>query len=246
MKPFNILLAILQLHMLIMLCTSTQRLNAAGNDLPEGFSRHRLSGEIINPAMNFIGSPFLFDNWSPGVVVLYNGEHIDGQYLMYNGFTDDLLWLHPGTHQTIRLDNGLIERFSLQEPGTDRMMILEKLEIQTPGQRQGNKVYAQVLYHGGIQLLVRHRIKKTGTRFERTAEGRTLRDELEYSPDHYLVDETGLAYRLGRFNRKSFEHIFPHHREEVRQVFRGRYRSLRTDSQRVELVRELDMLIRLE
>lgn len=241
MKPYHILLVILQMS--IMLCTSTYLVNAASHDLPEGFSRDRLSGEIITPDINFIGSPFLFDNWSPGSVVLYNGAQIGGQFLMYNGFTDDLLWLHPATHQTIRVDKGLLERFSLQEPGSDRLLTLERLELHTFAQRQGNMVFAQVLYHGGIQLLVRHRVKKTGTRFERTAEGRTLRDELVYAPDHYLIDATGLAHRLGRFNRKSFAQIFPHHREEVRQVFRGRYTAPRNDTQRVELVRELDRLM---
>lgn len=214
-----------------------------GSD-PDGLSKPRLSGEIIWPSAKTIGSPFLFDNWSPGEVSLYNGETVARQLLMYNGYSEDLVWLHPATHQTIRVDKGLVSSFSFTEPASGRILVFEKITVQSGSQRQTEVFFAQALYVGSMRLMIRHRVRKTGTVFERTPQGRTLRDELTYAPEYWLVDMEGALHPLSKFDRSTFLTIFPDSQQEVRQVFNRRFFVPRSDAQRIRLVQELDTLLR--
>lgn len=214
-----------------------------GQAQPDGFSAPRLSGEIIEEVRVTMGSPFLFDHWSPGNVTLRHGEQIVQQMLMYNGYTDDLYWFHPHTHQTIRVDKGLIMGFTLKDPATARVLVFENTALTGSGQRQPEQGFTQLLYAGSIRLMIRHRVRKTGSILERTPQGRTLRDQLTYSPEYMVVDGSGIAHPVKRFNRKTMMEIFPGHTDEVRQVYRGRLFVPRSDDQRLDLIEELDKLL---
>jgi hypothetical protein len=218
--------------------------NALGSDHdPDSFSKTRLSGEITQPSVKSIGSPYLFDNWSPGDVTLYNNETVAGQMLMYNGYQEDLIWLHPTTHQAIRVDKGLVNSFSFTEPVSGSILVFEKITIRPGNQRQAEEIFVQPLYTGSMRLMIRHRVRKTGTTFERTPQGRTIRDQLTYVPEYYLEDKDGTTHFLAKFDRSTFLTIFADNQQEVRQVFHRRFFIPRNDAHRIRLIQELDALL---
>jgi len=77
---------------MLLLMAFNQLLLAEALGKNPGQPEPRLSGEVFRVSTETIGSPFFYDHWSPGVVVLVSGEIIDDQLLMYNGYIDELIY----------------------------------------------------------------------------------------------------------------------------------------------------------
>jgi hypothetical protein len=201
----------------------------------------RLSGEVFRVRTETKGSPFFYDHWSPGTVILVSGAEIDDHLLMYNGFIDELIYQHPRTYEIIIADKKLVRGFILKSNG--REDVFKKFSHGPWSGIFRTGTYFRVLHEGDISLLVHQKVKKAGEVAEYTDDGPLIKTKLEANPAYYIVLNDGRVFFIKRFNRRAFYKILPENREEVRQAFRNSSLRPQTDGHRAELVKNLDKLI---
>jgi hypothetical protein len=204
----------------------------------------RLSGEIYEYTLNTHDSQHYIDTWSKGEVLLTNGEVITDQLLMYNGYMDELIWLHPVTYNTIKVDKNLVVAFRLFIAYPTDTVEFRHITYRYWYQPEPVSAFVTPLHTGSFSLLLRHRIRKSGERAEYTEEGRSIRTLLKADPAYFITAADGRSYPVSAFNRRTFDQIFPDYREEIRQAFRSVGRaSLREDDGKAMLAKTLDDLI---
>ena len=201
----------------------------------------RLSGEVFRINTQTIGSPFFYDHWSPGTVILATGAEIDGHLLMYNGFTDELIYQHPSTFEIIIADKDQVSGFVLKNNGR-RDVFKNFSSINWSGfPRTGT--YYRVLHEGNISLVVHQKVKKAGEVAEYTPDGPQIKTKLISDPAYYIVLNDERSFLIKKFNRRTLFGIFPENRDEVRRALRSSSIKPQTDVERAELLRNLEKLI---
>ncbi len=204
----------------------------------------RLSGEIYTYTLNTKDSQHYVDYWSQGEVLLTNGEVVTDQLLMYNGYLDELIWLHPATYNTIRVDKNLVASFRLFIAYPSDTVEFRHITYRYWFQPSPVSAFVTPLHTGNFSLMLQHSIRKSGERAEYTQEGRSIRILLKAAPAYFIVAADGKSYPVAAFNRRTFDQIFPDNREEVRQAFRSTGRgALRDDDGKAKLAKTLDDLI---
>jgi len=173
----------------------------------------RLSGEIVSLSMRARGSQYTHQDWKYGEVVLYSGELVSDVSLRYNGYRNMLVWRDPKTLNHIRLDNQLIEGFSLQlDTGT---INFRRLQV-SPGDQS---IFAECLFEDEIKLFAWRNIEQTGDYIESTGARMVSIPILEPRPRYYLKDSRGNITRIRRLNQRSLTEAFPEEqREKVREL----------------------------
>ena len=204
----------------------------------------RLSGEVFRISTQTVGSPFFFDNWSPGTVVLTTGAEIDDHLLMYNGFTDELIYQHPSTFEIIIADKDQVRGFVLKNNG--RRDFFRNFSGTNWSGFPRTGTYYRVLHEGNISLVVLQRVKKAGEVAEYSADGPQIRTKLIPDPSYFILLNDGRSFLIRKFNRRTLFVIFPENREEVRKALRSSSIKHQTDNERTELIRNLEELIFIE
>ncbi len=205
-----------------------------------------LAGEIVSPVVRYSGSPYLFDRFTGGHVVMLSGDEVPVDYMRYDALNDDLIWMQPGEEGLVRVDKKLIAGFCLQHPWQDSLMWFYRnavLEIEGLG---CHDCFVQVLHEGDFSLYAR-RSKRITSRSETITVGgqsqqvRILAGDFSYM----LVDSDGFTQTI-RPTRRSFINAFPGHTRELRRVMRRHNIQVNQDKELTDAVRWLNAFIEKE
>ena len=210
-----------------------------------GQPQPRLAGEIFQMREETVGSPFYIDHWLPGEVVLSSGATVGDVLLMYNGFSDQLIYQHPSTYETIIVDKNTVSEFRLFPNGVyEEPLVFRHIEFRHWTSRLPVRIYARMLYSGLFSLFVYQKVEKTGDVAEYSPEGPQIRAKLEPQPAYFILPPGGQAIPLKRFNRRTFYQLFPDHADQIREAFRRNHLRIRNESELVEAVKIIDQVVR--
>ena len=201
----------------------------------------RLSGEVFSFTLNASGSQYLYEQWSTGGVMLHTGARIDGVSLRYNGYLDELIWMNQANGTQIMVDKSLVDHFVMQRPQTGEWLKFRKILYRSWYATEPSEIYAQVIHEGGYTLMAYRNIRRTGENTLFTESGITVRMNISPSHEYFLITPGGEVFLVRNFNRRTFVKMFPDHRTEIRQAFRGI--RIQTDADRALLVSRLDELL---
>lgn len=205
-----------------------------------------LAGEIVFPEVRYSGSPYLFDRFSGGYVVLLPGEKVAVDYMRYDALNDDLMWMQPGEEGLVRIDKKLIAGFGLQHPWQDSLMWFYRNAVAGVGGLSCGDCFVQVLHEGDFSLYARRR-KRITSRSETITVGgqsqqvRILDDDFLYM----LVTPDGQTKTM-RPTRRSFINAFPGHTRDLRRVMRRYNIQVSQDKELTEAVKWLNAFIEKE
>lgn len=192
-----------------------------------------LPGEITQPGGMFRGNPYLIDEWLDGEIILSNGSIVGNIKLKYDGYRDDVLWLHERNMQHIILDRSQLSGFTLTIPETGEKLQFKKIERAALGLPGMGDLFVEVLFSDTVSLYVHRRIVKIRDIYERRGRSRYIFAEIESDPVYYFLLPGNTAIRLDNINRRSLYRAFPEKRNELRQLLR---RSRRTGNDEQALV----------
>ncbi len=209
-----------------------------------GQAHARLSGEVYTFSLVANGSPYLWDAWAPGDVELVSGAVIVGQSLKYNGYLDELIWYNTSTGQQVMVEKRSVQGFSLSLTPHDNPLVFRKIPYRSWYGTPTSDIYAQVLYEGDLQLLAYRNIKKTGEQTIFTESGIAIQLSIGPAHEYFLLGPAQQPMYLRKVNRRTLNRLFPGHRSEVRQAFRGV--RIHTDTDRVEVISRFDRLLQEE
>jgi len=179
-----------------------------------------LPGEVSNPLVQYAGSPYLFDRWTPGRVLMHDRTMVESDHLRYDALNDHLLWMVTGENEQVIVDAGLIRGFLLKEPGSDNYLEFRQNDCLGLDGLRCDRCFVQVLHQGKVSLYVQ-RSKRITSRTETVVHGGEARQMRLLDDDpRYFLQLPGEETRQIRLGRRSFLSAFPSHGRMLRRALR--------------------------
>jgi hypothetical protein len=122
--------------------------------------RNGLMGvEYTDPFSGYNGSHY-FNNWTPGEILLANGERITGLYLRYESYQDQLLWQRKD-HVTCIICKECITGFNLFDfYGNITASFILKKNIRLPLENDSANCFFQTLVEGELCLYALRKVAR--------------------------------------------------------------------------------------
>lgn len=117
-----------------------------------------ISREYYNPVSYYRGDQY-FNTWSPGEVVLSNGEKVTGISLRYQKYLDELLWLRNSDFRTAIVSKSIVSGFIIYDENQQTMGRFTKKSIKLPGTVPFD-AYVEVLAEGRLDFYVFRNVVK--------------------------------------------------------------------------------------
>jgi hypothetical protein len=136
------------------------------------------------------GTPFLFDNWSSGLIVMINNDSIGDYDLKYDIFEDQLVVLSKRNDQPMIPLQTVIRSFSLLDSiGIEHVFVNTHPDERQPEiKREG---FFEVLYQGRMQLLKKHKKYFVKADFEGAYNSGKRYDEFRNEVSRYYLLKPG-------------------------------------------------------
>lgn len=179
----------------------------------------RISGEVISHIESTIGSQYFLNSWVIGEITLASDEKIYCKNLNYNGYIDELIWVHPEYFKHVIVERHNVKEFTLKERNNIYRFI--NLGLMEEEVLKDSHFYAQVLYKGNFKLYAHRKVGEIGS-------GRSYKGKKKYSrimvkptPVYYIQIPGSEMVSLRKLNRRELLLTFPDHRREIRQALRS-------------------------
>lgn len=196
-----------------------------------------LSGEIIQPSTGLKGSQFYINDWLDGEIFFNDGSRVTVEKLRYNGYADEVLWLHEGSKQVVLINRNLIEKFTLYLPGNPEPLVFERMPLKSALYQRTGDVFAHSLLKGTISLFAIRQIVKKRDVIEKRGNARGLFTEIEPQHIYFIILPCGRVAIIDKSPRKSLYRAFPEFREELRSAFTDSRNRLRNENEMIEAIR---------
>jgi hypothetical protein len=207
----------------------------------------KLSGEVYIPDNAYVGSPYLFNDWSKGDVSLKTGQVVHSKWLRYNGLTDDLIWRTDSSFQQVKLDKKLISEFRFIQAHEGAEYYFHKIRIPSWIKNDTIEVFAQILEKNDIlSLYIIRRIIIEGHVADETSGHLILKQLLIPDTYYYLsiAGQPGLRFR--KMNLKTFISKFPENAERIKSLMIEHHNKLRTQDEWVQIAKLIGTNIKKE
>ena len=201
---------------------------------------HHLAGNVFRVTFTLEGSPYIPGDWARGDVRLSNGKTVTGQLLRYHGMLDELIWLPGAGMPEVRTEKAMVDGFTLNHPEDAPPAVFEKITVPARTSGNGNMLFLQRLYDGGITLLAHRQVIQTRT-IPRTVDGRTTYIPfVEPSPVYYLSLPGEGVRVLRQMNNRALLTLFPGMRDEINALLRAERIRIRTEEDLIRAVKLID------
>jgi hypothetical protein len=179
----------------------------------------RLSGEMIYFSESTKGSQYFLNNWVVGEITLASGEKIYCNNLNYNGYIDELIWVHPDYFRHVVIDRNNVKEFTLENNNSKfRFANLGLKEATDP---EDLNFYAEILYSGNFNLYAQRKVSRVGSDFFIHQKQRISRPKVEPTPVFYIDIPGYQMVTVSKLNRRNLLLAFPAYRQELRQELRN-------------------------
>lgn len=179
----------------------------------------RISGELIYHIESTIGNQYFLNSWVIGEITLASDEKINCNNLNYNGYIDELIWVHPEYFQHVIIERNKIKEFTLKERNTSYRFI--NLGLMEEEVFKDSDFYAQVLYKGNFILYARRELSRVGSGHSVQGKKNYSRIKVKPTPVYYIQIPDREMLSLRKLNRRELLLTFPDHRREIRQALRS-------------------------
>jgi hypothetical protein len=174
------------------------------------------------------GSPFLFDDWEKGNVLLKTKERVDSVFIKYNLYTDLLQVKVAEQEYQFNID---VWEFLLPDPMTKEMTLFRSGFSPVPGMSE--KSFYQVLYDGKTKFLVKHK-KLIGS--EMTSTPGVKAKVFEVQKIYFILTASGKMEKLRKKNKEILD-LLEGKKEELKKMI---------DSKKIKLVNDEEIISVLE
>lgn len=117
-----------------------------------------LVGREYIPPSKGEGSPFLYDSWNSGYIILESGDTITGKPLKFDCLNNKLLFLSDNT-EIIELDRNYIKGFGLYSNAPMTARKFEKLSTKLPFISDSAMQYLEIMVKGKFNLYAYVKVK---------------------------------------------------------------------------------------
>lgn len=174
---------------------------------------YKLTGKRHYFEPSYHGSPYLYDEWQLGSVLLENGDRYDSLYLNLNTLADELVWYNKRTGDLVDLDKFIIDEFTFSEDQNNILLFRKVYSDKSP---RGEHYY-NILYEGELKLWFLHKTIIAVTSTYKDVWGNMLNSEYDLVSQYLLVLPDGEVEKI-KNSRRTLIRLFPEHRRVVRRL----------------------------
>lgn len=179
----------------------------------------RISGELIHHIESTVGSQNFLDSWVVGEITLASDEKIYCKGLNYNGYIDELMWVHPEYFRHVIIERHNVKEFTLKDKNISYRFI--NLDFKEEEVLKGFNFYAQILYDGNFKLYAHRKVSRIGSDQFSQGKRNYTRLRVKPTPIYYIQIPGREMVSFRKLNRRELLLAFPDHRREIRQALRN-------------------------
>jgi hypothetical protein len=212
--------------------TPIRGLSLSRSDLGTGL-KYNDGSFLSEKAAGVKGTPFLFDDWKKGNVLLKTRERIDSVYIRYNLYSDLLGVKVDGEEYQFNID---VLEFLLPDSLTNTMNLFRSGFSPVAGLTE--RSFYQVLYDGKTKFLLKYK-KEIASELTSTpgVKARVFEDHKLY----YILTASGKMERIRKKNKTILD-LFDDKREELKKMIDTNKLKLTTDEEIIKLLEFYDAL----
>jgi|SRR5688572_12577391 hypothetical protein len=181
------------------------------------------------------GSPFLFDDWRKGNVLLKTKERIDSVLIKYNLYTDLLQVKIDDQEYQFNID---VSEFLLPDPLTNQMILFRSGFISIPGTNE--KSFYKVLYDGKTKLLLKHK-KLIG--YELTSTPGVKAKVFEDQKNYFILTASGKMEKIKKKNKGILD-LLEGEKEKLKKMVDSGKLKLANDEEIISVLEYYDSLMK--
>lgn len=150
----------------------------------ENWDQTKLMGQRLIHTDHLRGSPFLFDDWIDGDVVLTNGDVLTGIPLKYDAYRDELLTYNKVYFTVLKIEKATVKSFHFVNMGQDWYFEQRYFDGLLKGDR-----FFRVLYDGDVDLLQLFKTEKVNTSVYKDESGVSKNEEFVPVQRYFMYSE---------------------------------------------------------
>jgi len=183
----------------------------------------------LPPQLNAQGSPFLYDNWMPGMVIFNDLDTAEVTAMNYNAYFDEVVYLNKVLNKYIIIDHRSIKAFLLV-PGRGRPSLT--FHRRKLNQHSRSK-YIQVLVADSVSLYAARRIEL----IEDTGYPPSAHPDY-YHPvtDYYITTGDTQPFRI-KPSKSQLLSIFPDRNKSIKRYIAQHHLRVSVEADLVEVIR---------
>lgn len=182
------------------------------------------------------GSPYLFDKWLKGEIILKDGKVKEDMSIRYNSHEDQVEIVNNG--QTLVLVPEAIKGFTMYSYDENGNQIAHRFKKDFNIDSYSEKDFFQVLYEGENKLLAKYK-NQLIEGVNNSYSGATMSDRFDTSKKYFLVKKGGDVHEI-KLRKRDLKKAFPDKKQEIKSFQRERGLDLRSEVGVVSFLMYLD------
>jgi len=170
----------------------------------------------------------VFAQWRYGRIFLNSGEIIPGEFMYYDGLTDQLIVDSKSPDYRLMVDKFTILGFDLESLNSDQVYRFRRMNVRGKTMSEFQDVFLQVLVSGKNSLYVYRKMVKTPEP-----------GKLDRYYCYFIKKEDGSMVSFTKPSRHTLYRLFPEKKDLFRNLFRKRHVRIRNE---VQLMNSIEML----
>ncbi|HPR32346.1 MAG TPA: hypothetical protein PLK12_09630 [Prolixibacteraceae bacterium] len=179
---------------------------SSGTNAPQ--ENTRLYGIAYIFPVGLEGSPYLYDDWQDGKILLENGETAERVPIRFNRITNDLVFYNKELLKVFRADKATIHSFDFLDPDGKNRLFIKYTGEEVLYRLQKNDLI-EVLHEGHISLYVKH--------FSEIIASNDLHARDKIHPSTFYFLKVGDQTVEVRKNIRSVFRYFPGNKKEIKK-----------------------------
>jgi hypothetical protein len=183
--------------------------------------------------------PYLFIEWSKGSIMLENGKNIKDLYLLFNTFTNQLIYHNVNLNMPVSIDHRNIREFLITEPGSSTSRIFRLLEVRSFHFVDTTGFFAEMLSEGKCTLYAL-RLSDIKSNYPISQ----LKEQKYYyfhSSIYYYMDENGQFRHFVPSNRV-FRNLTKSYKDEIRKYIGKEHLNVKNESDLIKAAKYINSL----
>lgn len=195
----------------------------------------KLTGEIFIPEGQHKGDLFINNKFVKSNILLSTGEMVYGEFLKYNGYLDEVVWINVSNYKQFILDKSYICDFWLKDR-LDTPIHFQRINVSDSTDSHRPGIFVEVAIEGKMSLYIQHKISRLPDEIIEVNGQRYYIKAFEPTPLYYIKLPSNRYLKMSKLSRRSFLNLFPEQKKSISRLVRINHLDLKSKSGLIETI----------
>jgi len=185
------------------------------------------------------GTPYLFNEWKQGNIYLNDNTYINGVNIKYNIYTDDVLYLHSKSGDSLIIDRSLINSFEISDDNSNNLVLFEEISLRP--NKNDKSTFVKVIYDDKTKFIIKY--TKTFIKADYKGAYSAGRKYDEYIDDYqyYIIKNSDNPVKI-KLNKKSVVKALSDKENKIKSYLNEHSLNLNNEDDIAELLQYYDSI----